>query len=193
MTPSEPPLDITRLLASLETGDRESMDRLFSLVYDELHRIARLQRRKGGSPETLNTTAIVHEAYLKLFRSERVAVKDRTHFFAVAARAMRQILVDHARARLARKRGGGEQPVALDEAEIPVDARAAEILELDRALDRLAGVDERLGRVVELRYFAGLSVEESAEVLAVHARTVKKDWRKARAFLHRELGHAPAS
>lgn len=163
------------------------MDELFPIVYNELRGVARRQRRGGGAPETLNTTAVVHEAYLKLIGSESAAPSDRVHFFALAAKAMRQILVDHARMHMAKKRGGGATHFELEERDLPVESRAAEILELERAVERLAALDERLVRVVELRFYSGLSVEESAELLGVHARTVKRDWRKARAFLYREL------
>jgi RNA polymerase sigma factor (TIGR02999 family) len=183
------PGEITRLLGELSRGDELALSRLFPMVYNELRGIARRQRRQAGLQETLNTTAVVHEAFLKLAGSERVSLENRRHFFATAARAMRQILVDHARSHMTRKRGGGAKHIDLDQAEVQVQSRAAEILELDMALDRLRNLNERLSRIVELRFFAGLSVEECAELLEVHERTVKRDWRKARAFLFRELGY----
>jgi RNA polymerase sigma factor (TIGR02999 family) len=177
---------ITELLAAWRGGDRDAAARLMPLVYDELRALARRQLGGRGG-ETLRTTALVHEAYLKLGRRSRLVVEDRHHFFAIAARAMRQLVVDHARRRVATKRGGAERPLSLDEAEIPIVERAADILALDDALERLAEVDESLSRVVELRFFAGLSVEETAGALDCSPRTVKRDWQKARAFLYREL------
>lgn len=184
--------DVTQHLVAFRRGDARAGEALFAMVYDQLHRMAR--RRVGGSPRTtLDTTALVHEAYLKLVRASDVRLNDRMHFFSVAARAMRQILVDHHRRRAAVKHGGGETPLALDEARIGVDGRPVEFLALDQALTRLAALDERLARVVELRFFAGLSHEEIGELLEIHERTVKRDWRKARAFLYRELlGDGPS-
>lgn len=150
--------------------------------------MARLQRgRRFG--ETLNTTAVVHETYLKLVGARRVQAEDREHFFALAARAMRQILVDHARRQNASKRGGDAGPPE-DAAKVAVAERSVEVLALNEALGKLEGIEDRLGRVVELRFFGGLSVEETAEVLDLSPRTVKRDWRRARAFLWRELSEA---
>jgi RNA polymerase sigma factor (TIGR02999 family) len=185
--PGPPPGEITRLLSAAREGDREALDHVFARVYDEVRRIARRQLRRAGRPDSLSTMAVVHEAYLKLAGGRRVPWEDRSHFFNVAARAMRQVLVDHARSRRAGKRGAGERPFLLDSVDAPVETRASDILELDEALGRLAARSERLGRVVDLRFFAGLSVEETAEVLGVTDRTVKRDWRIARAFLFREL------
>ena len=176
---------VTELLAAWRAGDRGAAGRLMPLVYDELRRIAR--GRLAGQDQTLQTTALVHEAYLKLAGHSRLDVLDRHHFFALAARAMRQLVVDHARRRTAQKRGGEVRMVALDDMQIPVDDRADEMLALDEALERLSALDETLGRIVELRFFAGLSVEETAQALDCSARTVKRDWRKARAFLYNEL------
>jgi len=177
--------DISAILAAARGGERAALDEVFGRVYEEIRRLAHGQlARAGGS--TLSTTAVVHEAYLKLVRSPAIAWADRGHFYAVAATAMRQILLNHARAKAARKRDGG-RALSLEDAELAVEDHAAELLELDAALTRLAALDERLGRVVELRFFAGLSVEETAAVLGVTDRTVKRDWRAARAFLHREL------
>lgn len=180
--------DITELLAAWREGDREAIRELMPLVYDELRALAR--RQAAGGSETLRTTALVHEAYLKLARHSHLAVQDRQHFFALAAKAMRQLVVDHARRRTAVKRGGAAGAVSLDEAQIPHQARAAEIIALDEALDRLASLDEALSRVVELRFFAGLSVEETAGVLDCSPRTVKREWRKARALLHADLARS---
>jgi RNA polymerase sigma factor (TIGR02999 family) len=180
-----PPDDITRLLISLREGRREALNDLFPLVYEELRAIAR--RRIPAGEQTLGTTALVHEAYLKLFDHTRLTLNDRKHFYALAARAMRQILIDHARRRGAAKRGGNLRRLDLDDATIAVDDRAAELLALDDALQRLSKLDERMGQVVELRFFGGLSVDETADVLGVDSRTVKRDWRKARAVLYQEL------
>jgi RNA polymerase sigma factor (TIGR02999 family) len=198
MTAPDTPGEITLLLAAARDGERDAMDRVFGLVYRELRSLAHRQLGYGQRDGTLQTTALVHEAYLKLARRETLELRDRAHFFALAARAMRQILVDYARERLAQKRGGGALVLELDEgrsaASSPDDgpfASDAEVLALDAALTRLATLDERLGKLVELRFFGGLSVEETAKLLAVSDRTVKRDWRRARAFLHVELAGTP--
>ena len=180
------PDDITRLLVSLRDGQRDAWNELFPMVYEELRAIAR-RRIPAGGERTLSTTALVHEAYLKLFDHTHLTVNDRKHFYALAARAMRQILIDHARRRSTAKRGGGQVRIDLEDATIGVEDRAAELLALDQALKRLATLDERMAQVVELRFFGGLSVEETAEVLGVDPRTIKRDWRRARAVLHQEL------
>ncbi len=181
------PPDVTQLLAAIRGGDRSSFEPLFRLVYEELYRRAHFQRRDGPATPTLNTTALVHEAYLKLAGAGNPDWEDRRHFFRVAARAMRQILVDAARRRAAGKRGGGGPVLDLDAAEIGADTQADEILALEEALSRLEGMNPRLARVVELRFFAGLTVEETAEAMETSERTVKRDWRLARAFLHQAL------
>lgn len=163
------------------------MDRLFTLVYDELHTIAHRQVRRGGPDQTLNTTALVHEAYLKLVGQSQPGWQDRTHFLSVAAVAMRHILVDYARQRAARKRGRDAHPLLLAEADLGVEARAEVILAVDQALASLAELNERLSRLVELRFFGGLTVGETAAVMGISERTVKRDWRKARAYLYRVL------
>lgn len=186
--------EITRLLAELRGGDRAALNRLFPLVYEELRGRARRELRRRSPGETLNTTALVHEVYLKLADASPLALEDRRHFFALAARAMRQIVVDHARRALAQKRGGGARAVTLDAPELGVQpVQPAELLALDRALSELGELDERLARTVELRFFAGLSVEETAEAMDVSPRTVKRDWRKARAFLHHAIAGGAAS
>jgi RNA polymerase sigma factor (TIGR02999 family) len=183
---------ITELLAAWREGDREAPGRLMPLVYDELRVMARRQLA-GRAAETLRTTALVHEVYLKLGQQSHLVVEDRNHFFAVAARAMRHLVVDYARHRTAVKRGGAVRPLSLDDAEVPIDERSEEILALDQALERLSIVDEGLTRVIEMRFFAGLSVEETADALDCSPRTVKRDWRKARAFLYRELTERPSN
>ena len=177
---------ITQLLANWREGDPDAVHQLMPLVYSELRAIAHRQLR-GRHDTTLQATAIVHEAYLKLARHSRLAIEDRHHFFALAAKAMRQLIVDYARKRVASKRGGQRAFVALDDVDVPAATRAADIVAVDDALDRLAQLDESLSRVVELRFFAGLSVEETADVLRCSPRTVKREWRKARALIHADL------
>ena len=185
--------DITRLLTNAQNGERGALDELLPYVYGELRVMARreLNRRRDG--QTLNTTALVHEAYLKLSDQPDPSWENRRHFFGVAAKAMRHLLVDHARRRKAGKRGGGQQPLSLDDTVIAVEDRAEELLALDEALDHLATLDERCAQTVELRFFGGLSAEETAAVLDISERTVKRDWRRARAYLYRIIHDEPAS
>jgi RNA polymerase sigma-70 factor (ECF subfamily) len=183
-----PTAAITRLLADATAGDRQALDRLMPVVYDELRRIA--SRRLDGERKahTLQTTALVNEAYLRLIDQRHVQWQNRAHFFAIAARMMRYILVDHARARGGAKRGGGATHVTFDEALTPQLAESSEaMLIIDEALSRLEEVDARKCQVAELRLFSGLSVDETAEVLDVSAVTVMRDWRMAKAWLQREL------
>lgn len=181
------PSDVTDLLEALRAGDNGAIDRLFPLVYDELRRIAHRQVRREGVGRTLNTTALVHEAYLKLVDGTRVALADREHFYAVAAQAMRRILVDSARARRAVKRGGERRPIPLEELSLPAEERAEVLVALDEALSRLAAFNERMARVVECRYFGGLTEEETGVALGVSVRTVRREWVKAKGWLYREL------
>jgi RNA polymerase sigma factor (TIGR02999 family) len=188
VNPDEPGSpDITGLLGSWRAGDRDAFDRLFPIVYDELRILARRQLRRAGGSPTLVTTALIHEAYLKLVQRSRAHVEDRNHFFALAAKAMRHILVDHARRRGTLKRGEAGDVTLPDELPSAAAAEAGEIVAIDRALERLEALDPRLGRIVEMRFFGGMSVEETAEALAVSPRTVKRDWQKARAFLYDHL------
>jgi RNA polymerase sigma factor (TIGR02999 family) len=180
------PSTITSLLAAWRDGDRDAVHQLMPCVYSELRAMAHRQFR-GRDDATLQPTAIVHEAYAKLERHSRLSVQDRHHFFAIAARVMRQIVVDYARKRVASKRGGQLAMIAIDDLQVPAPTRAAEIVAVDDALDQLARLDVSLSRLVELRFFAGLSVEETADVLGCSARTVKRDWRKARALIHAAL------
>lgn len=178
--------DVTRLLRELG-HDGRALDAVMPVVYDELRAIARRQLGAERSDHTLQPTALVHEAYLRLGRLERIEWLNRAQFFAIAARAMRRVLVDHALARRAAKRGGGAEHVPLDEALLVSVEDAGEILALNEALARLEAREPRLARVVECRYFAGFSIEETAEALGVSPATVKRDWAVARAWLNREL------
>jgi RNA polymerase sigma factor (TIGR02999 family) len=180
--------EVTRLLREWSGGDRSALDRLLPLVYDELRRRAGAYLRQERPEHTLQPTAVVHEAYLKLVGGRSIDWKDRAHFFGVAARAMRQVLVDHARTRNTAKRGEGQVRVELDAAgAVAAPARSLDLLDLDRALSRLAALDERQSRLVELRLFAGLTIEESAEVLRVSHATVSREWKHAEAWLLREM------
>ena len=178
--------EITDLLHELPQSGGEVMERLFPLVYSNLRRIAHRALQAERTDHTLGTTGLVHEAYLKLVDQTRIQYHDRAHFFAIAARAMRQILVDYARHHRARKRDGG-RAFDLDAGEVPLDQRAEILLALDEALDRLATLDPRLGQVVECRFFGGLSEEETAEVVGVTTRTVRRDWTKAKGWLREQL------
>jgi RNA polymerase sigma factor (TIGR02999 family) len=164
-------------------GDQEALDRLMPLVYDELRRLAHVTLRRERDGHTLQTTALIHEAYLRLIDASQVRLESRTHFFGVASRLMRQILVDFARSRGYKKRGGGAQQVALDEALLIGQQRDEDLVALDEALDALAEIDERKARVVELRFFGGLTEAEMAETLKVSPETVRRDWRLARSWL----------
>ena len=178
--------DVTGLLEAFQGGDRTALDRLLPLVYDELRRIAHRELQRERPDHTLSTTDVVHEAYLKLIDHERVAPGEQVRFLAVAATAVRRALIEHARRRDTVKRGGGQRPVTLDEEIVAADD-SDQLLALDDALTRLAELDERLARVVECRYFGGLTEDETAAALGVTARTVRRDWVKARAWLYREL------
>ena len=181
------PKEISRLLVAWSDGDESALAALAPLVHEELRRLAHRYMRGERAGHTLQTTALVNEAYLRLIDWKNVRWQNRAHFFAVSAQLMRRILVDFARSRGYHKRGGGVRAVALDEAAVVADDRGAEMVALDEALDALAELDARQARVVELRYFGGLSVEETAEVLKVSPATVRRDWSLARAWLHREL------
>jgi len=188
-----PPHDVTRLLQQWSEGDRDSLDRLVPLVYAELHRIAAHQLRGERAGHSVAPTALVHELYMRLVEQRSAVWQNRAQFFGVAARLMRRILVDQARARQARKRGGSALLVSLDTLPEPAAAAAAvaDVLAIDEALERLTAVDADQGRLVELRFFAGLTIEEAAHVLDRSPRTVKREWRLARAWLYRELRLEP--
>lgn len=183
-----PPPDVTQLLLAWQSGDQGALDRLLPIVYSELRNLAhgRMRAESPGLP-TLQTTALINEAYVRLVDGARVAWQNRTHFYAVCARLMRRILVDRARARRADKRGGEAGPIALGGWEVGVPARDEEVLALHHALERLAETDQRRAEVVELRYFGGLTVPETAEALGVSPETVVRDWQVARLWLRREL------
>ncbi|MFC4820879.1 ECF-type sigma factor [Dokdonella ginsengisoli] len=178
--------DITELIGKARTGDRAASERLFAALYDELHRVAAVQLRGEGE---MRATSLVHEAYLKFARHGALEVNDRAHFFALCARAMRQIVVDHARARSAQRRGGDVQFASIETTALQAaaDGRGEEVLQLDEALTRLAAVDPLLASLVEMRFYAGLELGEIAGVLDRSERSLKRDWRRARAFLQREI------
>ena len=181
--------DITDLLINWCDGDQDALEKLIPLVEKELHRIAHNHMKREHPGHTLQTTALVNEAYLRLVDQKRVRWQNRSHFFAVAAKMMRRVLLNHARDRDRDKRGGGAIQVSLTENDAILDERTVELIALDEALKKLELVDERKCRVVELRYFGGLSVEETAEALGVSAITVIRDWNMAKAWLARELTH----
>jgi RNA polymerase sigma factor (TIGR02999 family) len=183
---------ITALLLDLERGDARAADVLVPLVYEELRRIASRQLRRESEGHTLSPTALVNEAYLRLVDQTRVQWVNRAQFFAVAARLMRRVLLDHARKVGAAKRGGGWQRMELEGAEIPVEERAAELVALDEALDRLEALNPRLAQVVECRFFGGMTEEETAAALGVTDRTIRRDWTKAKGWLHLTLTSPPS-
>ncbi len=178
--------DVTQLLAAIGHGGKDALDRLLPIVYDELRHLARRQLRSERSDHTLATSDLVHEAYLKLGGLDHIEWKNRAQFFAIAARAMRRVLVDHALARQAAKRGGARRKVALEDDMWITDQQADQMLALDEALTAMERTNERLVRIVECRYFAGLTIEETAELLGISPATVKRDWLLARAWLNRE-------
>jgi len=181
------PTDVTALLGELTKGNPDAGPKLIPLVYGELRRMAAGYMRRERTGHTLQATALVHEAYLKLLGQHSVDWQNRAHFFGIAAQVMRRILIDHARSHVRDKRGGGREAVPLDEALVFSPEKSADFLELDSALDRLAELDPRQARIVELRFFGGLTVEEAAEVLGISPKTVKRDWSVAKAWLHGEL------
>lgn len=180
--------DVTQLLLKWSQGDKAAMEELLPMVYRELQKIAHRYLNKERGEHTLQTTALVHEAYLKLVDQTRVQWQNRAQFFGIAAQAMRRILVDNARQRLADKRGAGAEKISIDDKEIDIsDEKASNLVELDFALKKLAELDPNKARLVELRYFGGLSLEETAEVLGVSRPTVIRQWRLAKAWLYKEI------
>lgn len=187
MTDLQPSGEVTRLLHELQAGDRGALDRLFPLVYDELRASARRALARERDAHVIQATELVHEAFFKLAGGAPIALQGRAHFFAVASRAMRQVLVEQARKRLADKRGGGVDHVTLGDSDAALDVVPEELVALDEALERLGQLEPRLRSVVEYRFFGGLSEREVAEVIGVTERTVQRDWVKARAWLYKEL------
>jgi len=179
--------DITQLLIEYGEGDTAAMAELMPAIYDELHTIAHRHRLGERPDHTLNTTALVHEAYERLVKLDRIKWQNRAHFFAIAAQAMRRVLINYAVKRRAQKRGGGAQKVELQESMLLTDEQSEELLALDEALTRLKSMSERQHQVVECRFFGGLSIEETAGALGISSATVKRDWSVARAWLNREL------
>lgn len=179
--------EVTRILHDWSGGDRQAPERLMPFVYDELRRLARVFLSKERGSHTLQPTALVHEAYLRLVDQTRVSWQNRAHFYGIAASMMRRVLIDHARAHSTEKRGGAAIRLSLDDVQLPIEERAAGLVALDEALERLAVYDERKSKVVELRFFGGMSDKEIAEVLGVTTRTVLRDWKTARLLLYREL------
>jgi RNA polymerase sigma factor (TIGR02999 family) len=182
--------DITALLLQWRDGDQQALNQLTPLIYDKLRQMAARHLRAQRLPNTLQCTELVHEAYLTLIDQRRVKWQDRAHFFAITSRMIRLILVDHARRRNALKRGGGRTLLALDESIAPPDRTNVDLVALDEALERLSNLDQQQGRIVELRFFGGLSIEATAKFLAISPSTVKRDWNVARAWLYHELGRS---
>jgi|SRR5215831_5159114 len=181
------PHEITQLLADWRNGDQQALDRLMPLVYDELRRIASGYMKRERHGHTLQTTALVNEAYLRMVGQQEVDWQDRAHFFAAAAQVMRHLLVDRARSRRRLRRGSDPEQVSLDEIAVVSEQKGEDLLALDEVLTRLAAIDERKVKIVELRHFGGLSAQETAAVLGVSEVTVKREWLKAKAWLYREL------
>lgn len=188
------PQEITQLLLSWSKGDRSALDQLIPVVYPELRRMARAYMNRENPTHTLQTSALINEAYLRLVNQQEVQWNDRAHFFAVAAQIMRHILVDHSRRYRREKRGAGKQHVPLDLVAVVCDERAENLIALDDALNRLASIDVRKSQIVELRFFGGLTVEETAEVMKLAPITIMREWRAAKAWLGREVsGTAPGA
>jgi RNA polymerase sigma factor (TIGR02999 family) len=187
MTTPPAPDDVTQLLLDLRSGDKEAMDKLLPLVYGELRRLAASYLRRERPDHTLQPTALVHEAYLRLVDQSRVEWQNRAHFFGIAAQIMRRLLVDHARQHRAAKRSGGAAKLSLDEALGVIDERSTDLVALDEALEALAELDPQKSRIVELRFFGGLSIEETAEVLGISTPTVTRQWRMAKAWLYNQV------
>ncbi len=191
--PGEPG-DVTQLLNAWADGDKRALDELIPLVYREIHRLARSTLRREGSGRKLQTTEVVNEAYLQLVRQRHVRWQSRAHFFGIAAQLMRRILAEQARRRAAAKRGTGVEPISLEVAPMLADGDAVDFADLDEALQRLTVLDPRQGQLVELRFFGGLSIEETSEVMKLSPATIKREWSSARAWLRRELaaGESPS-
>ncbi len=182
----QPNPDLTALLQAAQRGETGAFDAAFTQVYHELQRMARHMRQKGGG-DTINTTALVHEAYLKMMPAGEGTVENRAHFFGIAVRAMRQILIRYAEKRMTQKRGSGQAPVSLDEVQLIPDEKCEEVIALHEALNRLATFSPRQSQVVEYRFFAGLTIDETADVMGVSVRTLHRDWNMAKAWLSHEI------
>jgi len=187
----QPERDVTALLRQWQGGNAGAMERLLPLVYDELRRVARARLRGEAAGHTLQPTALVHEAYLRLIGPSQPTPKNRAHFFAMAARLMREILVDHARRKKARKRGGGDTAITFSESTPAPGIEVVDLLALDRALDELTVLEPRLCQVVELKFFAGLNIADTAEALKMSSATVERDWAVAKAWLYQRLASTP--
>jgi len=179
--------EVTQLLIQWSNGDKAALDKLMPLIYEELRQLARHYMNRERAGHTLQTTALVNEAYLRLINRKQVHWQNRAHFFAIAAHLMRSILVDHARSHAYAKRGGGARKIALDEVLAVSQQRAADVVALDDALKRLAEIDRQQSRIVELKFFGGLTIEETAEVLGLSPATIKREWSTAKAWLYHEL------
>ncbi len=184
---SDPQHEVTQILQNWSGGDQKAPERLMPFVYDEMRRLARVFLAKERGNHTLQPTALVHEAYVRLVDQTRVNWQNRAHFYGIAASMMRRVLIDHARAHVTDKRGGATIRLSIDDVQVPVEERAAALLDLDEALERLKEMDERKCKIIEMRFFGGLSDEEIAEALGVSTRTVLRDWKTARLWLYREL------
>ena len=187
--PSSSPEEVTQLLVAWGNGNKAALEKLMPLVYEELRRLAHHYMRREHPGHTLQTTALVNEAYFRLVDQKHVHWHNRAHFFAISAQLMRRILIDHARSHQYAKRGGGAHKVSLDEVALVAQEQAADLVALDEALRSLAAIDERKGRIVELRFFGGLSAEETAEALKISPRTVMREWSMAKAWLYRAMNH----
>ncbi|HEX6732288.1 MAG TPA: sigma-70 family RNA polymerase sigma factor [Pyrinomonadaceae bacterium] len=183
----QPTQNVTELLVGWGNGDKAALDQILPIVYDELRKQAARYLRRERAGHTLQTTALIHEAYIRLVDQKNVRWQNRAHFFGISAQLMRRILVDHARAKGRAKRGGSDIRVSLDDANLTAKAANLDIIAVDEALERLAQIDEQQSKIVELRFFSGLTVEETAEVLKISPATVKRDWSMAKAWLHREI------
>jgi len=190
--PTLPPQEVTQLLADWSKGDKSALDKLLPLVHAELRRIARRQMSHERPGHTLQATALINEVYLKLLGQESFEWQNRAHFFAVCAQMMRRILIDHARAHTREKRGGGAVQVSLDKAVVIASEQAEHLLALDEALRSLENLDAQKAKIVELRYFGGLSLEETAEVLDISPRTVRREWQRSKAWLYRMISEGTA-
>lgn len=184
---AEPQHEVTQILHDWSGGDQKAPERLMPFVYDELRRLARTYLSRERGSHTLQPTALVHEAYVRLVDQTRVNWQNRAHFYGIASSMMRRVLIDHARANATEKRGGATIHLSLDDVQVPLEQRASDFVALDEALEKLAGFDERKCKIVEMRFFGGLQDQEIAEVLGVTTRTILRDWKKARLWLYREL------